>query len=417
MICDGENMSLIYKLERIDFGGVARFIGSHKVDFTVPMALSLYEAHLYAKRKPKRGTAGTVMQHLLFLYSWADFYCFNLDVELFSGRGLELPEIISFSNWLELRSYKGKKLSEGYLSHILLDCKVFVLWFVKRHVVPVENESLNVTIYNKFLAHNKAWGECEISIAVDHMAEDISEESFAIIEQCFRCNCLESIDLSGNLLRNYIMWRLVWEFGLRIGEILALRVQDLHFNVATPYISVVRLEERGRSELDPRSPYQPKVKTLSRDLGFLDAKSSLLGLFEKYIATERTRQSVGNAGTFKSVFLHHDFVFIVHDGSGKPLSISAAQKISAMVNNQSGQRFTWHLGRHAFFNRRYLEASTYPENSHLLDNLIYWGGWKSGDSLKCYTRRATRDVARSGLISYNKKFERQIGEDDVQWHW
>jgi integrase len=396
---------LAYKLERFDFRGIARFLVSHRSNFTVPVSASLYEAYLFSRRRPKKGTTGTIFQHLLFLYSWAEFDGFDLELNLFSGRGMQLHEIIKFVTWLEGRYHKGNKLSDGYVAHIIGDCKIFVLWFVKRYVEPIENESLNLTIHKVVVAHEKAWAECEVDVQEDLIAEDITDEGYEVIEAYFKFGFLELEGLTGSSLRNYIMWRLAWEFGLRIGEILALRKQDLNLLENPPYISIVRLDERGQSEVDPRSPYQPKVKTLSRELGFLRADSSLINLLEKYLTKERTRDFVKNGKNSKTLFLEHDFVFIVHDGCGKPLSCSAAQKISALAEKESGEHFNWHLARHAFFNRRYSEASTYADNAHLIDNLIYWGGWKSSESLKRYTRRATRDLARSGLILLNKKYE------------
>jgi integrase len=402
-----KSLSLLYKLERFDFEGVARFVVSHRNNFTVPVSASIYEAYLYSRRKPKKGTSGIILQHLLFFYSWAEFDGLDLELNLFTGEGIQLPEIVRFSNWLEARYHRGNKLSDGYVAHVVGDCKAFVLWFVKRYVKPIKNESLNITIHNAVVAHDKAWAECKINVVEDLIAEDIPDESYEVIEAYFKPDCVELHELSGAQLRNYIVWRLTWEFGLRIGEILALRREDLNFIDIPPYISVVRLDERDKREMDPRSPYQPKVKTLSRELGFLMADSSLISLLETYLTKERTRDAIKNGIIIKSVFLNHDFVFIVHDGSGKPLSCSAAQKISALAEKKSGEKFNWHLSRHAFFNRRYSEASTYADNAHLIDNLVYWGGWRSSESLKRYTRRATRDIARSGLILLNNKYIRE----------
>lgn len=396
---------LIYKLERFDFCGVARFLICHRKKYRVLVSASLYEAYLFSRRKPKKGTSGLILQHILFLYSWADSVGVEIEPYLFSGRGLQLPEIYKFVNWLQVRSYKGKKLSDSYISHIMLDCKNFVIWFVKRYVKPRHSEPLNITIYQAVIAHKKAWEEYGVKVQNDLVADDISDKEYEAIESYFRCDSAFIEEMQGTGLRNYIIWRLAWEFGLRIGEILALRVQDLNLIADFPYISIVSLSARSKTELDPRSPYQPKVKTLSRELGFIFTDSSLIRLLEIYIVGSRNRDILKSGRVVKSVFLEHDFLFVVHDGSGRPISCSAAQKISATAAENTGVIFNWHLVRHAFFNRRYAEASVYTDNANLIDNLIYWGGWKSAESLKRYTRRATRDIARSGLIMENKKYE------------
>lgn len=400
-----KNQLLSYKVERFDFFGVARFLVSHRARFEVPVTASLYEAYLYSRRKSKKGTSGLILQHLMFLYTWAESINFELERHLFSGVGLQLIEISDFANWLERRGSKERGLSDGYLAHIMGDCKTFVLWFVKRGVQPKESESLNVTIRETTLAHQDAWAECEIKVGVDLIAEDLSDSDYELIESNFRRGCFSPDELFSAALRNYLMWRLAWEFGLRIGEILALRVQDLHFNANPPFLSIVKLDDRDKDELDPRSPYQPKVKTLSRELGFLFPESPLIKLLDIYVSKSRYRDVMCNGKMLKSPFLTHDFLFVVHDGSGHALSCSAAQKISVHTAKETGVDYNWHLARHAFFNRRYIEASQIPDNAHLIDNLVYWGGWKSRDSLDRYTRRAIRDLARSGLLMRNRKFE------------
>ncbi|MDP1098161.1 hypothetical protein Q6288_29240, partial [Klebsiella quasipneumoniae] len=61
--------------------------------------------------------------------------------------------------------------------------------------------------------------------------------------------------------RNYLLWRLVKAFGLRIGEALSLRLEDLNLSGSDPYVEIVHLDRRN-SNLDSRVPYNPKVKTL-----------------------------------------------------------------------------------------------------------------------------------------------------------
>ena len=406
-----KRVSLEYKIECFDCEGVARHIILRKGGCVFPISASLYEAHLHSRRKPKKGTTRTVLQHVLFLYTWADFDGFDLEKSLFSGKGLQLPDIQRFSSWLDARCHKGDKVSDGYKAHIISDCKCFVIWFVKRYVKKVDGEALNITIYNVVKAHREAWSEIELTIVLDVIAEDMTEGFYQEIESYFKPIDLLITKANPTRLRNYIMWRLAWEFGLRIGEILSLRTVDVNLISVPNFISIVRLDERKEEEVDFRSPYQPKVKTLSRELGFLKPETLLPELIEFYISTKRTRYIIKNGSRVASTFLGHDFLFIVHDGTGRPLSCSAAQKISREAGRKCKQGFNWHLARHSFFNRRYAEASLYSDNSILIDHLIYWGGWKSEESLKRYVRRSIRDIARSGLIKMNKQFN-VYGVDD-----
>lgn len=70
-----------------------------------------------------------------------------------------------------------------------------------------------------------------------------------------------------------------------------------------------------------------------------------------------------------------------HD-KGVPLSIASLQGVAAAIRIGSGvEKFHWHLGRHAFFNRAYASIIDFKEKDSELHNdrlrdLVYWGGGK-----------------------------------------
>jgi len=86
--------------------------------------------------------------------------------------------------------------------------------------------------------------------------------------------------------RNYLLWRLVKAFGLRIGEALSLRLEDLNLSGSDPYVEIVHLDRRN-SNLDSRVPYNPKVKTLGRYLYMQPEDDDLVGLLELYVKKYR----------------------------------------------------------------------------------------------------------------------------------
>ena len=84
------------------------------------------------------------------------------------------------------------------------------------------------------------------------------------------------------------------------------------------------------------------------------------------------------------------------DAEGRPTAKSLAKRIAA----ETGVRFTWHLARHAFFNRTYAAVANIDVptlKSARMQDLVYWGGWRDPKSLNIYTARARRDRARSGI--------------------
>ena len=183
--------------------------------------------------------------------------------------------------------------------------------------------------------------------------------------------------------------------GLRISEILALRLQDCP-QLNRNYVSIVRIEERGPDYKDPRGSYAPRPKTLSRDLGFVINKTSLPRIIQTYITKYRYLQLKSGS---KKFMLDHDFLIVAHK-TGKPLAKVSANSIAQDIKKNTGvSNFHWHLCRHAFFNRAY--AGVVDNESHIND-LVYYGGWSDASSLDIYIQRELRDRSISTLAVWQK---------------
>jgi len=395
---------LPYKLERFDVDGVARFMVTHRTSFATPITLSFYEASLSSRIDRRKGTVGTELQHLLFIYGWAEYSGFDLESKLLNGHGLHLYDIQMLGNWLESRRYKGCGLQSTYLNQIIISCRRLVLWYVRRSVKALADEPLPITIGRVVKAHKDVWEEFFFKgndRGEGLVAPDITDIEYLRVNFLLGSGSDHSL-MSGMDLRNFIMWRLAWEFGLRIGEILALRLEDLCEKDGYSYIGIVRLNHRDEGEIDPRVPYEPKVKTRSRELGYLDRESEIPKLIDIYLREHRFAEIQVNGVLTKTPFLAHNFLFIAHDSSGRPLSCSGAQKIAQKISISTGIHMNWHLIRHAFFNRRYDDAMAHENKESHLNDLVYFGGWKNHASLKSYVGRAIRDRSIRGLRAYHK---------------
>jgi hypothetical protein len=150
---------LPYKLERFDVDGVARFMVTHRTSFATPISLSFYEASLSSRIDRRKGTVGTELQHLLFIYGWAEYSDFDLESALLNGYGLHLYNIQMFGSWLESRRYKGRGLKITYLNQIIINCRKLVLWYVRRSVKTLVDEPLPITIGRVVKAHKEIWKE------------------------------------------------------------------------------------------------------------------------------------------------------------------------------------------------------------------------------------------------------------------
>jgi integrase len=149
--------------------------------------------------------------------------------------------------------------------------------------------------------------------------------------------------------RNSLLFRILYETGMRSGEVLQLKVEDIKFS--KELISVVRRHD------DPEDKYraiEPNAKTLGRDL---PVPKSLIDDIRSYILHERSKINQATK---------HSFLFVSYKGptKGLPLSMSQfakiVQKISSdeslisyiILNGLSSKiKVKRHGFRHSFNNR------------------------------------------------------------------
>jgi integrase len=395
---------LEFRVERFNLRGDSRYLLINRINRLPSLAVSAYEISLWAGPKRRTGSIGTIIQHLGYLYSWAYQKLPGFEISIFKGDGLSLRNIKKFLAWLEGRVNRqsGECLSRSYINQILSSCKVFTVWCVSQFDAEASGETV-VSLKRKIDAHEFAWDKVIFSKPISNLAPDLTDEELEVIEK-YLSEQARTISRTSESFRDYVIWKIMREFGIRIGELLALRMEDLCFVGSDPHLKIIHLDERGRDYKDPRTPYAPKVKTLSRELGFIVPNTDLISLIEEYISYERLSISREDEVSGRATFLENPFVFLSHgrSSSGNALSVSAAQKIATKISNATGIKFHWHLTRHAFFNRMYALAADRGMDSISIDNIVYWGGWSSERSLKIYNRRAVRDRAKTGMSVRNK---------------
>lgn len=401
-----DNSPLGYQLERFVVHRRSRYLLINRQAYQPPLSISLFETALSHGASGNTHTPRTVISNLAYLYTWADTIGLSLDEELFAGRALPLPQIRQFAYWLAHRGTLGgcSPLASSTYNGILSSCSKLATWFVEQYARPAPGSKEDPTAYTRALVawHRENWRKVMHWNKQDAIAPDLTDTEieritwFLTPENRVRTGIGEA-----EAMRDYLMWLMVYEFGLRIGELLALRLNDCYLIGPHPYIRIVRVDERGQDYLDPRAPYDPKVKTRSRELGFLTPHSKVPELIDTYADRFRVKTIIRKGQPFPTPILPHDYLLISHTGNdANPLSIRGAQKVAERIAAGTGIPFYWHLGRHAFFNRRYAWAANQDQNKALMDDLVYWGGWRDEKSLAIYTRRARRDRARSGLRAW-----------------
>ena len=388
---------LSYAVSRfLDESGKTRFIVTNRVTGSPSICLSLFEHDQMISGKSPNSISKSLFE-LVYFYTWAESSRLNLDTILLNGTGISDIQIRQFSHWL--RSYKTKKrslLTPKAFNSIIAQCARFCVWCGKWEANRPSGRNSAIINQTADLVIRSGWRSKSIRVRITKAAPDLTDEEVYLLEKHLKPNAAIARGISREVAyRNYLIWHLAIEMGLRISEILALRLQDCpQFN--KNYISVVRIDERGDDYSDPRGVYAPRPKTLSRDLGFIIADSPLPRLLQAYISKYRYRKMQGGA---KQFLLDHNFLVVTHE-TGDPLSIVSAISIAKENATQSGvQCFHWHIARHAFFNRAYAAVAA---NDAYFNDLVYFGGWSDSKSLNIYTQRAIRNRATQTLAIWQQ---------------
>jgi integrase len=368
---------------------------------------SLFEAHLaYASRSPNSKAAG--LYALPYVLTYAEQSGFDIEARLLQGQPFLPHEMRGFAYWLEqrFRDEHAEKSGPGThlpaarrktLNNILYGAQRFEEWFVETYyqsstpgMRAAEAGAIRGT-------QKRLWESLHQPIKQKPEATDLTDDEIRAIETYLRgIGWGPNATQSG--ARLYLTWRLAIELGLRIGEILSLRLEDCPTRTR-PSFRIVRIEERG-GQRDPRAKRPPRPKTLGRELTPIFANSMLTTLVSEYQSVHRygwkTSQKTGKR--IKDHAPAHPYLLV--DKAGKPVEQHTASEGAQLIAKETGIPFTWHMARHAFFNRAYaaLTQITNPneQNTRTMD-LVYWGGWSDPDSLLIYSQRARRENAQSAF--------------------
>lgn len=395
-----------FRVTSFFFDGIGiRHILSERTS-NIPMrAASVYEAHLMQKTD-SHNTRHKEMTYFASLYAWAEEHHVDIDELLLTGKALNLAQIRSYAAWTKAQCAQANGIVQQEkrrsINAAFIACSVISSWFISQFAnTPGTNLSHTIEVELLVSSQKRAWKAVCFKVQKKSIAPDMTEEEITAINRFLRPDNRENVVGPSIATRDYLMWRMAIEFGMRKGEILAMRTIDCPTRVA-PYFKIVRIEERGANYIDTRGN-PPRPKTLSRDLGFIIENSVFPKLVAEYVSTHRFKWVERNGKISKQFILPHDFLIITE--RGEPLSTRTADDIANAISLGTGIDFNWHLARHSFFNRAYAGIAEFQDQSQRsikLADLVYWGGWKSEKSLEIYTKRARSERARFALCMWQK---------------
>lgn len=174
-------------------------------------------------------------------------------------------------------------------------------------------------------------------------------------------------------VRNYAMCMFIWILGVRLGECLNVKLQDLVVRKGKRYVVI----SRNADDANDSRIKQPKVKTNGRSLAL---SPKLQKILDDYIYEHRA--NLQNIGTNEFLFVSHR----VRKGKLNPLSISAAEKIFAQLSEKLGFHLHPHRLRHTWNDRfseamdKQIAAGKTNEDKSEFDRCQLMG-WKQGSTM------------------------------------
>lgn len=197
-------------------------------------------------------------------------------------------------------------------------------------------------------------------------------------------------------VRNELMFLWLYHLGVRRGELLGVRIDDLVIEGDT-----IAIKRRADDPTDPRRR-QPITKTFSRDI---PSSRTLQEKTDKYIYYHR-----------RSILKARKHLFLFISQHGDPLSLSQCNRIFQVLRAKCPDvppNFSPHVLRHTCNDNysKLMDENKTPEEVEKKTR-AYLMGWKeTSDTAEVYTRRHTRRKAQEASLAMQEKM---FGGNDDQ---
>ena len=355
----------------------------------IPARVALRWAMRYRRYRVQSSTLAANLRVLGKVYRWTQEAAgFDLDDRLTGGRTLQNREIESLA-----RSFRGnasaQELDTGAFDQHLAIVEDFLKWSLDS-----ENRGGCRSLDLAQLAQERNRIELILrSLRSGAHASDRIEPLEEAEIRAIRNSIGPRRDAQGILsfpevfsahtrLRNWLMFEVALELGIRRGELLKLRLDSLPRGGDDG----IRVLRRPDDPHDSRSK-EPAVKTAER---VIPASRNLLTAIRAYLTYPRPLGRISG----KSPYL-----FVARSGS--PVSMDTADDVIAAIGKHCGvSPLSWHRLRHTWAERM---AEAFAGQPNGMDRLVYLGGWTNPHSATRYIQRALARQAKEAVRSYHRK--------------
>lgn len=418
---------VMYKLEVLIFDNGERYPILTDEDDMPHFFVTLY---VTSELRPKKlfNTIANRLKAILWLFEWEKKHDRSLAEEFEKAQLLAVEDILSIRDHMKLNAVEQKKhdMGKAQLKRRVINLSHSAS--VTTTVASVSrdhqyNRMTAITEYLHFLATvtNQFRNNPEVTKAIDSMSKslkshrpkgrgrnvadelDLNSLPDGLLDEFMDIanidNPLNPFKSPTVKLRNYLIFRLLRETGIRRGEVLSLDMSYLELHGDSPFIWIRRKHD---DKYDPRV-HQPVSKTKERKFPISKGMAKLL---DNYILNERV--STPNAGK-------HPYLFITHRKcatQGQPISGSYFNNDIIGKMKSVDTRFSVihaHLFRHEWnldFSRRANAAGLDSnEEAKMRMHLMGHSSEKSGD---IYNKRHIREKANKAALELQEELQEKL---------
>jgi integrase len=355
----------------------------------IPVRVALRWAMRYRRYRVQSSTLAANLRVLGKMYRWTQQIAgFDLDDRLTGGRTLQNREIESLAR--SLRGNAGPQaLDTGAFDQHLAIVEDFLKWSLdsenrggrkRLDLAQLAQERNRIGLILRSLrsgAHTsdriEPLEEAEIRAIRNSIGPRRDAQGVLSFPEVFSPH---------TRLRNWLMFEVALELGMRRGELLKLRLDSLPRGGDDG----IRVLRRPDDPHDSRSK-EPAVKTAER---VIPASRNLLAAIRAYLTYPRPLGRVSGRSPY---------LFVARSGS--PVSMDTADDVIAAIGEHSGlSPLSWHRLRHTWAERM---AEAFADQPNGMDRLVYLGGWTNPQSAARYIQRALASQAKEAVRNYHRK--------------
>lgn len=286
----GERFSQLYDTENMESG------------------FPLFYPTAYTSRQLRMGkmhnTQKDTLRAIKKLYEWADREHLDFNTIFLNKAFLKPHQIASLAQSLRTNQKNGTSISKLKYNSYISSIESYLTWYAAEIITDSNSPAVSKSIDKMREAINatrarKAGSESRKAQSI--LAKKLSTETEHTLLKLFHTPFINLTQLSHQSprYRNILALRILYVTGMRLGELLSLRLQDFHpASGGEPAYLVIR--RYHDDSLDDRS-IQPVAKTFSRKLPI---DLSLECMISEYL---KLRADVPNSG-----FNDHDFLLVNH---------------------------------------------------------------------------------------------------------